>query len=83
MDTVQSDIIFYAFRYALGRRSYSVSTVVNYIKNNMPLVHDRVKKVMIKEIQEAVAEQRAGDEFIDAPEWTTLRKLLQEELKDD
>lgn len=47
---IDEDILFYAFRYALGRSTYAVSTVVNNILNNWKFLDNRVKGLMKKEI---------------------------------
>lgn len=46
------DILIYAFRYALGRQTYSVSTIISIIESNIDILSDFVKKLFIREINE-------------------------------
>lgn len=74
---MDSDIIFYAFRYALGRMSCAVSSVSSYIEENLEIIHTEDKKMMIKEIREAIIKGHAGDPNIDVPTWKRLSDLLE------
>ena len=40
-----------ALRYALGRRTYIVELTCKYIESQMPILSDRCKDVMIKDIE--------------------------------
>lgn len=52
--TVNEDMVIYAFRYALGRRSYEVSTVSEYLRANWHRFSDHTKSLILKEIREAI-----------------------------
>jgi len=67
----QSEMLLYSFRYALGRRSYSVSTVAEVILLNWNNLRDCDKKLIQKEIQEAIDGGYAGNQ-IDINIWKTL-----------
>jgi hypothetical protein len=49
---MNEDIIFYAFRYALGRKSYAVSDVVNYLLEVWDELTSETQQMIIKEIKE-------------------------------
>lgn len=48
---VNENIIMYAFRYALGRNTYAVSEMAEYIIDNKALLSDFTKKQIVKEIK--------------------------------
>ena len=62
-----------AERYALGRRTYMVSWTCEVIKNNLHLLTDNDRNVMIRDIENAVD---YGDEC-DKAEWEKLLELLE------
>lgn len=74
---MNSEIIFYAFRYALGRKTYAVSDVVSYIIEHWHEINIRERSAMKKEIEKAIYSDHAGMD-IDVEEW---KKIL--ELQDD
>lgn len=49
-DDVFGNIMIVALRYALGRQTYITYQVANFIKENKTYIDDRVKKVMIEDI---------------------------------
>ena len=57
---MNSDILFYAFRYALGRMSYCVHTVVNEIISNWITLDRGDQMLYQKEIRKAISGGRAG-----------------------
>lgn len=71
MTPLDSEIVFYAFRYCLGRRTYAVSTCASYLtaRWNELEKHDRDR--IVKEINEALAEGRAGDPC-DVARWQSV-----------
>ena len=82
-----STIIFCAFRYALGRRTYIVSTVANFIRDNIQYIQTRDIELMIKEIEEKNKTHSHGDTFYhdlgdpcDVKVWLGLKKRLKEEV---
>ena len=48
---VDENIIMYAFRYALGRNTYAVSEMAEYIIENKNLLSDNTKKQIVEEIK--------------------------------
>ena len=75
-----SIIIFCAFRYALGRKTYMPSIVQRFIRDNIDIVDTKDINLMIKEITEAEERDGLGDNNIDAPDWISLREFLKEEI---
>lgn len=82
-----STIIFCAFRYALGRRTYIVSTVANFIRDNLQYIQTKDIKLMIKEIEEKnmthshrdMEYNELGDPC-DINVWLGLQRRLKEEV---
>lgn len=82
-----STIIFCAFRYALGRRTYIVSTVANFIRDNLQYIQTRDIKLMIKEIEEKNMTRSHRDmeynelgDPCDVNVWLGLQRRLKEEV---
>lgn len=71
----QDTILFYAFRYALGRMTYSVFDVVDIIIKNVDIVSINHRQLMIKEIKNAIENGRAGMQM-DVEEWKRLVRVL-------
>lgn len=69
-----SAIVFYAFRYVLGRKTYAVSEVSYYITKNWDLLHDREKQAMKQEIEIAIKTNNAGMEM-DIENWKKILTL--------
>lgn len=67
-----------AFRYALGRKTYIVSIVVEDILRNWNNLNDNTRELITDEIREARLENRLGMRM-DAEQWEKiLRKHLEE-----
>lgn len=66
-------------RYALGRRTYIVNWTCEFIENNVHLLLEKDKKVMIRDI-EGQATYSYGDEC-DKKDWMRLLEKLKEEDK--
>lgn len=64
-------------RYALGRRTYIVNWTCEFIKNNLHLITNKDKQVMIRDIKE---QDSYGDEC-DRAEWLNLLKILKKDFK--
>ena len=76
-------IVIAAFRYALGRRTYIVPTVCNFIKANSKHILNQTKEIIITEIIEAKNQEYGkslGDD-IDAKEWLNLELFLENDLR--
>jgi hypothetical protein len=74
---VERSILFFAFRYALGRSSYAPNTVVDNIKANIKGISVGDIKAYIKEINEC--ENYGMD--MDKRHWMNFRDYLINELK--
>lgn len=72
-----SMILVSAERYALGRMTYIVQWTCEVIKNNMDLLSEKDKKVMIRDIETAIS---YGSEY-DKQMWMSLLKKLRKEIK--
>lgn len=73
-------LFFYAFRYALGRRTWVPGEVCRDIKKNIDMIDPVMRRQMIKEITAAENAQRLGMD-IDAVTWTDLRDFLTKSLE--
>lgn len=71
---VDSDILFYAFRYALGRMTYAVSTVAESIIKNWDELDVNRQSLIHKEIQEAFDNNNYGMEM-DKNTWQKVLNL--------
>ena len=70
-------ILICAVRYAIGRKSYMPSVVIDYITPLLPHLSEDVLKLIVNEIvQHYTYEGALGDEKIDKPYWEQfLRKI--------
>lgn len=70
-------ILLCAVRYAIGRRTYIPSRVIDYITPLLPYLSEDVLKLIVNEIIERYTYEGAlGDEKIDRPYWEQfLRKI--------
>lgn len=76
-------VVIAAFRYALGRRTYIVPAVCNFIKANNKHIPNRVKEIIISEITDAEYHKYGmslGDD-IDAKEWLSLELFLENDIR--
>lgn len=75
---VDRNILFFSFRYALGRMSYAPSVVIDNIKCNLDKLPNNEIECYIKEIDEF--ENYGMD--CDIKTWTNFSAFLKNELKD-
>ncbi|MDD2822821.1 MAG: hypothetical protein PHQ59_01945 [Candidatus Daviesbacteria bacterium] len=68
------DILFFAFRYALGRRTGAVSLVVDYLKNHWVEIDGHTQKQIQEEITQAIDRNEAGDNC-DIENWLEIKTL--------
>ena len=71
-----SAMILCAERYSLGRRTYIVDWTCEFIRNNLHLISEKDKRVMIRDIKEC---KYYGDEC-DKVDWLNLLKILEANL---
>ena len=69
-----SMILVSAERYALGRKTYIVQWTCEFIKNNIHLLSNKDKQVMIRDIENPIS---YGDDC-DEKEWKKLLEILKE-----
>ena len=74
MFEVNEDMVMYAFRYSLGRMTYAVGTVSDYLIDNWHRFKPHTRKQMIEEIKEAIDKGRAGMEC-DINKWKAILLL--------
>ena len=70
-------ILVCAVRYAIGRKSYMPSMVIDYITPLLPYLSENTLRLIANEITKYEAYEGAlGDEMIDRPYWEQfLRKI--------
>ena len=73
-----SAMLLSAERYALGRRTYIVDWTCEFIRNNLHLILEKDKKVMIRDIKQQ-EEYGYGDEC-DKEDWLRLLKILEADI---
>jgi hypothetical protein len=67
-------MVFWAFRYCLGRRSYAVSDCVENLLDAFPKLRRRDQLTIQKEIREAIQKGEAGMDM-DVKEWQRILEL--------
>ena len=72
--TVSESIIMWAFRYALGRKTYVVEEVANCLKENWEKIADHTKICIKEEITAAIALGHAGMDC-DIKNWKQILEL--------
>ena len=77
---MDEDIIFYAFRYSLGRMTYAVSTVSDCIIDNWSRISEKTKGLIVDEINTAIKKGEAGMEM-DVQSWRRIL-LLNEAVRE-
>ena len=73
----ERDLLIYAFRYVLGRRTYAVSTIIDLLKSNWDILSEGDKQLYIKEIKEykeLYGERGLGDSC-DIKCWNSILEL--------
>lgn len=82
-------ILLYAMRYALGRRTFAPSDVIQAIRSALPLRDAGVRQAMIDDIERAAlaselpSVEALGDPQVDAPGWLLLLDELRANAKSD
>ena len=74
---LSEDVLFYAFRYTLGRMTYAVHTVASEIITHAHELHPKTRDTMTKEIRKALAEDGAGMDM-DRKQWEAVLAKLNE-----
>lgn len=73
------DIVCCSLRYALGRKTYITSLVSDYIIDHPELIDERVKDVMLKDIEEYLDRRNIyyNDNECDYQSWLRLKEWLE------
>ena len=75
-------ILLCAVRYAIGRRTYIPSLVIDYITTLLPYLSDNALRLIANEITEHGAyEGGLGDEKIDKPYWKQFLRKIRVEME--
>lgn len=82
MVEVEDSILFWAFRYALGRMTYVVGDVGDCIIRNVDVVDEEFKKNVVREIREKEYKNELGMEM-DKKCWIEVKNILLKSLKGD
>lgn len=80
------DIMALALRYSLGRRTYVPALVVDFIKENISHLSDRIRNVMINDIENYLKDREMGllvDDKCDADTFMGLLKILKEKATNE
>ena len=80
-DYVLKDMIICALRYSLGRRTYVTEETATFIKENPKLIDERVKSVMLRDLNEYFDKRTNSyhfDDECDYKVWLSLKKWLEE-----
>lgn len=70
-DTETDTMIFYAFRYCLGRQTYAVGRCAEYLKTNWSRLAESTREGIKKEILYAFDKGRYGSE-LDREQWASV-----------
>ncbi len=73
-----STLAFWAFRYAIGRKSYCVSDVVDIVRKHIDKLDIQTREKMAEEIIKAINAGNAGM-ACDVVDWTKLLEVLRHE----
>ena len=73
-DVNQDILMFCAFRYALGRKTYVVGAIVDILEANWGHMHPSRRSMFKKEIREAIDNDLAGA-FFDVHDWERILEL--------
>ena len=77
IDRNLKDMIISALRYAIGRKTYITEETCSYIKNHPELIDERVKMVMLKDLEDIYRYYDENDE-VDLPDFLKLKKWLED-----
>lgn len=80
MCAVSEDVLFWAFRYTLGRQTYSVKDVTDAITMNISNLSIKTSRQILQEIDEAWGNNALGMDM-DKENWLKVKDLLEAKLK--
>lgn len=73
--TVEEDILFYAFRYALGRSTYAVFDVTRELKRVWSQMNNQTRIQIQQEIQSAIDSGQSLGMKMDEAAWVSILEL--------
>ena len=76
-DILFSEVTLYAFRYALGRRTYAVNSMVAILTEYWKEYPIEIRQIIVKEIQQAKERDQLGDSC-DITDWEKILELHNE-----
>lgn len=79
-DDMFCEMMNWAVRYALGRRTYAASDTAGYMMRVLKLLDDQTIYVMLRDIEEQEKIGNLGHEC-DAAEWMKLKEAIQKEIE--
>lgn len=79
-DDMFCEMMNWAVRYALGRRTYAVSDTAGYMIRILKLLDDQTIYVMLRDIEEQDKIGNLGHDC-DAAEWMNLKEAIQKEIE--
>ena len=74
------EMMNWAVRYALGRRTYAVGDTCRFVKSVLPYLDHKTLFVMARDIQEKTDLNDLGD-VCDADHWRDLMHAITEQMK--
>lgn len=80
----QEEVIYIcAVRYLIGKRSWMVKVVGDYLRRNKYRLSEEVLETIIKDVSKVMEskKKRLGDKYLDEFEWMKLRDELAKVLK--
>ena len=69
------DVMCCALRYALGRKTYITSEIPDFIKSYPELIDDRVKEIMLKDLNQYFTFRESGFETDDECDYNSWKSL--------
>lgn len=74
-----NDLVFWSFRYVLGRKTYAVGNVVDIIIRNASKLTDETRNNIAREITRAINAHDAGM-ACDAEDWSAVKGALETDI---
>lgn len=81
VDENLGEMLNWAVRYALGRRTYAVSDTCSFISPLVPYLDDRTLCCMLRDIEEQENRPAGYGDECDEEDWLNLGSLLEKEIE--
>ena len=75
------EMMNWAVRYALGRRTYAVGDTCRFVMSVLPFLDHKTLYVMVRDIKEKADTNDLGDQWCDANNCLDLMKAITEQMK--